>query len=153
MAGVEKSVEVRVPVSTAYNQWTQFEDFPRFMEGVQEVKQLDDRILYWRAEIAGQEREWHARILEQIPDQRIEWISEEGARNAGEVTFEPVWGGATLVTLRIEYVPKGIVETVGDKLGIVSRRVERDLNHFKDFLESRGVETGAWRGTIGGRDN
>jgi len=152
MASVEKSIEVEVPLSTAYNQWTQFEDFPRFMEGVLEVRQLDDHLLYWRAEIVGQAKEWHARILRQIPDRLIEWISEEGAKNAGEVTFEPGWGGATLVTLRMEYEPDDIVETVGDKLGFVSRRVEGDLQRFKEFIESRGVETGAWRGTIGRRD-
>ena len=152
MASVERSIEVSVPVSTAYNQWTQFEDLPRFMEGIREVRQLDDHLLYWRAEIAGQQKEWQARIVQQIPDQRVEWISEDGARNAGEVTFEPVWGGTTLVTLRMEYEPEDIVETLGDKLGFVSRRVEGDLQRFKDFIESRGVETGAWRGTIGRRD-
>jgi len=140
---------VDVPISTAYNQWTQFEDFPRFMEGVLEVRQLDDRLLYWRAQVAGKQEEWHARITEQVPDQRIEWISEEGARNAGEVTFEPAWGGSTLVTLRMEYEPQDLVETVGDKLGFLSRQVEGNLERFKDFIESRGVETGAWRGTIG----
>jgi len=148
MATVEKTIEVEVPVSTAYNQWTQFEDFPRFMEGVEEVRQLDDKRLQWRAEIAGRQERWEAEITSQVPDEKIAWRSITGAENAGIVTFHPVGGDRTEVHLRIEYEPEGVVETAGDLLGLVSARVEGDLERFKQFIESRGDETGAWRGHI-----
>lgn len=148
MGNIEKEIEISVPVQTAYNQWTQFEEFPRFMEGVEEVQQMDDRRLRWVAEIAGKRKEWYARITEQTPDQVIAWESEGGARNAGRVTFEPTSSDRTRIRLRIEYEPEEVVESVGDKLGFVSRRVEGDLKRFEQFIESRGVETGAWRGTI-----
>ena len=150
MSHIEKSIEVDVPVRTAYNQWTQFEEFPRFMEGVEEVRQLDDKRLHWRAKIAGKEEEWDAEITEQIPDQRISWRSTTGVQNDGVVTFQPAGANSTRVTLRIDYDPEGILETVGDKLGFVSRRVEGDLKRFKEFIESQGRETGAWRGEIRG---
>jgi uncharacterized membrane protein len=149
MATVQKSIEVDVPVSTAYNQWTQFEEFPRFMEGVEEVTQLDDTRLHWAADVGGVRKEWEARITEQVPDQRIIWTSEEGVWNSGAVTFEPRGADRTRVNLDIEYKPENIVENVGDKMGFVSRRVEGDLDRFKQFIESRGVETGAWRGQVG----
>lgn len=148
MAHLEKSIEVNVPLSTAYNQWTQFEDFPRFMEGVKEVRQLDDKRLYWRVEIAGKEEEWEAEITEQIPDQRIAWRYSSGARNGGVVTFHPLADNKTKIVLQMGYDPEGLVETVGDKLGVVSRKVEGDLERFKEFIESQGMETGAWRGEI-----
>lgn len=148
MAEVEKSIDVQVPVETAYNQWTQFEEFPKFMEGVKEVRQLDDKRLQWRAEIAGKEEEWFAEISEQIPDKRVAWHSTTGADNAGVVTFHYVDPNTTRVMLQMKYDPQGVVEQAGDKLGFVSRRVEGDLKRFKDFVENRGQETGAWRGTI-----
>jgi uncharacterized membrane protein len=148
MASIEKSTEVSVPVSVAYNQWTQFEEFPRFMEGVEEVEQLDDTRLHWRATVGGQTKEWYARITEQIPDERIAWTSEGGTFTSGVVTFHRIDEGQTKVMLQMEYDPEGIVEEVGDKLGFVSRRVEGDLTRFKEFIESRGQETGAWRGTV-----
>jgi uncharacterized membrane protein len=148
MASVEKSIEVEVPVSTAYNQWTQFEEFPRFMEGVEEVRQLDDRHLHWNAEIAGRREKWEAEITSQVPDEKIAWRSITGAENAGIVTFHPIGDNRTEVHLRIEYQPEGVVETAGDLLGLVSSRVEGDLERFKEFIESRGDETGAWRGQI-----
>jgi uncharacterized membrane protein len=152
MAYVEKSIEVNVPVRTAYNQWTQFEEFPRFMEGVEEVHQLDDRRLHWRARIAGKTEEWDAEIVEQTPDQVVAWRSTTGAPNGGTVTFQPIDANTTRVNVRIEYDPQSFVEKAGDALGIVSRRVEGDLKRFKEFIESRGTETGAWRGEIhGGR--
>ncbi len=116
---VEKSIEVNVPVSTAYNQWTQFEEFPRFMGGVQEVRQLDDKRMHWVAEIAGVKREWDATILEQVPDQKVAWAATEGATNAGAVMFEDIGGGQTSVLLSLEYEPEGLVEKVGDKLNII----------------------------------
>lgn len=149
METVEKHILVDVPVRTAYNQWTQFEEFPKFMEGVKEVHQLDDKRLHWRAEIAGKEEEWNAEITEQIPDQRIAWHSTSGAMNAGLVTFRPE-DGKTRVTLRMQYDPEGPIENLGDKLGVVTRRVEGDLKRFKDYIEARGTETGAWRGEIRG---
>jgi uncharacterized membrane protein len=148
MAKIEKSIDVNVPVSTAYNQWTQFESFPQFMEGVLEVRQLDDRRLHWRAKVGGQEREWDAVITEQIPDERIAWTSVDGAKNAGVVTFHRLDDNTTRVMLQLETEPEGLVESTGDLLGATSRRVEKDLERFKEFVEARGVETGAWRGTV-----
>jgi carbon monoxide dehydrogenase subunit G len=145
---VEKSIQVDVPVTTAYNQWTQFEDFPHFMGGVKEVHQHDDQRLHWTAEIAGVRREWEATILEQVPDQKIAWAATEGATNAGAVRFEPVGAGATLVYLTLEYEPEGVVEQVGDKLGIVERQVTADLERFKQLIEAEGYASGAWRGSV-----
>jgi uncharacterized membrane protein len=148
METIEKSMTVNVPVSTAYNQWTQFEEFPRFMEGVEKVKQLDDTHLHWVANIGGKRVEWDATITEQIPDKRIAWYSEGERKQSGIVFFDPTDGNATRITLRIDYEPEGVVEESGDKLGFVSRRVEGDLERFKEFIETRGRETGAWRGTV-----
>lgn len=147
MSTIEKTIEVEAPVRTVYDQWTQFESFPRFMEGVESVQQLDDKRLHWKAEIAGVTREWDAEIVDQTPDQRITWRSTEGATNRGTVGFKPAPTG-TEVTLRLEYEPDGMVEEAGDALMLVERRAEGDLERFKDFIESRGAETGAWRGEI-----
>ena len=146
---VEKRILVNVPVSVAYNQWTQFEEFPHFMGGVKSVKQLSDNKLEWTAEIAGVRRQWQARILEQIPDQKVAWAATEGATNAGSVTFEDLGGGQTSVQLTLEYEPEGMVEKVGDKLNVVDKQAESDLNRFKAFIEDEGYATGAWRGTVG----
>ena len=151
MEHVEKSIEVDVPVSTVYNQWTQFEEFPRFMEGVESVKQLDDKRLHWRAEIAGKVVEWDAEIFEQIPDRRVAWRSTTGELNSGMVNFEPLGANRTRVSVKINYKPESTLEKLGSALGVVSQRVQRDLERFKDFIESRGEETGAWRGQIEGR--
>jgi hypothetical protein len=145
---VERSIQVDVPVTTAYNQWTQFEDFPAFMGGVKEVRQLDDRRLHWVAEIAGVRREWEASILEQVPDQKVAWAATAGATNAGAVRFEPAGAGSTTVYLSLEYEPEGVVEQVGDKLGIVERQVTSDLERFKALVEDQGYASGAWRGAI-----
>jgi len=148
MATIEKSIDVDVPVRVAYNQWTQFEEFPKFMEGVREIRQLDDQRLLWRAAIGGKEEEWEAEITEQIPDERIAWRARTGAPNAGVVTFHRLGDSTTRIMLQLEYDPQGVVENVGDALGVVSRRVDGDLKRFKEFIESRGRETGAWRGEI-----
>ncbi|MGH2808916.1 MAG: SRPBCC family protein [Actinomycetota bacterium] len=148
MSTIERSIEVEVPVSTAYNQWTQFEDFPHFMDGVKEVKQLDDTTLHWKAEIAGKAREWDAKITEQEPDQRIAWTDIGGATNAGVVTFHRIDDNKTKVMLQIEYEPDDAIEKVGDALGAVNIRTKGDLERFKRFIESRGEETGAWRGRV-----
>jgi uncharacterized membrane protein len=148
MTTIEKSVEVDVPVRVAYNQWTQFEEFPRFMEGVREVRQLDDKHLHWRAEVGGKEQAWDAEITEQIPDERIAWRARSGAPNAGVVTFHRIADSRTRIMLQLDYDPQGAVENIGDALGVVSRRVAGDLERFKEFVESRGRETGAWRGEI-----
>jgi hypothetical protein len=145
---VEESIQVDVPVSTAYNQWTQFEDFPHFMGGVKEVQQLGDQRLHWVAEIAGVRREWDAAILEQVPDQKIAWAATSGATNAGAVRFEPAGLAATIVHLSLEYEPEGLVEQAGDKLGIVGRQAKSDLQKFKALIEDEGYESGAWRGSI-----
>lgn len=148
MSVIEKSIEINVPVNTAYNQWTQFEEFPKFMEGVKEVKQTDDTHLRWKAEIAGKEKEWDAEITEQIPDERIAWRAREGAMNAGVVTFHRLSDKKSKVMLQMEYDPEGIVENVGDAVGVVSQRVLGDLERFKRYIENRGHETGAWRGSV-----
>jgi uncharacterized membrane protein len=148
MSTIEQSVEVNVPVRTAYNQWTQFEEFPRFMEGVEEVHQVTDTRLHWIAEIAGVHREWDAEITEQTPDQRIAWKSTDGTENSGVVTFHRLSDGETKVTLQMGFDPEGFTEKAGDVLGIVRMRTKGDLERFKDFIEERGGETGAWRGEV-----
>jgi len=148
MGKVQQSIDVNVPVTTAYNQWTQFEDFPRFMEGVKEVRQLDDKTLEWTAEINGKEETWTADIVEQEPDQRVTWHSTSGRQNAGAVSFERLGDNETRVTLEMGWQPDGAVEKAGDALGFDDRQVRGDLERFKKFLESRGTETGAWRGEI-----
>ena len=137
-----------MPARTAYNQWTQFEEFPAFMEGVERVEQLDDRRLHWRAEIGGKTLEWDATITEQIPDKRIAWCSTTGEKHAGVVTFHRLSDDTSRVTLQMDYEPQGVVENVGDWLGVTSRRIEGDLERFKKFIEERGFETGAYRGAI-----
>jgi len=148
VSSLEQSIDVNVPVRTAYDQWTQFEEFPRFMEGVREVRQLDDKRLAWCAEVGGKEKRWEAEITEQIPDARIAWRSRTGANNAGVVTFHRLDDQKTRVMLQLDYDPEGVVENVGDAVGVVSSRVRGDLTRFKDFIEQRGRETGAWRGSI-----
>ncbi|HME97279.1 MAG TPA: SRPBCC family protein [Methylomirabilota bacterium] len=148
MASIEKSIDVEVPVRTAYNQWTQFEEFPSFMEGVTAVTQLDDRRLRWKATIGGKEKDWTAEITEQRPDERVAWKSTSGAKNAGVVTFHRLADQKTRVMLQVEYDPEGVMENVGDAVGVVSSRVNGDLERFKDFIESRRRETGAWRGEV-----
>jgi uncharacterized membrane protein len=151
MERIEKSVEVKAPVKAVYNQWTQFEEFPRFMAGVKEVKQLDDTHVHWHAEIWGKDKEWDAQITEQVPDQRISWRSISGdAPNAGSVRFEPVGPDRTRVNLTMEYEPQGVIENVGDKLGVMSARVQNTVEDFKKFIENRGRETGGWRGEVHG---
>lgn len=152
MSRFEHVLTVDVPAREAYNQWTQFESFPEFMEGVKKVVQLDDRQLEWTAEIAGQERRWKAVITDQTPDVRVAWKSTEGAENAGAVLFQPMGANQTRVTLHIDVEPEGFVENVGDKVGAIDRRVKGDLERFKAFIERRGTATGAWRGEIHGSE-
>jgi uncharacterized membrane protein len=148
MASVVESIDVNVPVQTAYNQWTQFEEFPRFMEGVKSVTQIDDTHLRWHAEINGNDEEWDAEITEQHPDERVAWTSTSGSKNAGVVTFHRIDDTTSRVTLQLDVEPEGIVENVGTALGFLDRRVKGDLERFKEFIESRGAETGAWRGEV-----
>jgi ribosome-associated toxin RatA of RatAB toxin-antitoxin module len=150
MTRVEHRVLVNVPVSVAYNQWTQFEDFPHFMGGITKVTQLSDDRLEWVAELAGVRRQWEAKILEQIPDKKVSWAATEGATNAGEVVFEDLGGGQTSVQLTLEYEPEGFLEKVGDKLNVVENQTEKDLERFKAFIEDEGYASGAWRGTVQG---
>jgi uncharacterized membrane protein len=148
MASVVESIDVKVPVPTAYNQWTQFEEFPRFMEGVKSVTQTDDTHLRWVAEIAGKDEEWIAEITEQHPDERVAWQATSGAKNAGVVTFHRIDDQTSRVTLQMDVEPEGVVENVGTALGFLDRRVKGDLERFKEFIESRATETGAWRGEV-----
>jgi len=148
VATIEESVEVNVPVHTAYNQWTQFEEFPRFMEGIASVEQIDDTHLRWVAEVGGERREWTAEITEQQPDARVAWKATGGYGNSGIVTFQPVDGAGTLVTVSMEHETEGLKEQLGSALGADSRRVKGDLKRFKEFVESHGAETGAWRGEV-----
>jgi uncharacterized membrane protein len=152
MSRFESSIEVDVPVGTAYNQWTQFEHFPAFMEGVRSVRQLDDRRVHWKAEIGGKDVEWDSVITEQVPDARIAWRSTSGAENAGAVDFHRLSDSKCRVSLQIDYEPEGAIEKAGDAIGVVKSRVKGDLERFKDYIEKRGTETGAWRGEIPNRD-
>ena len=146
---IEKKIEVDVPVSTAYNQWTQFETFPQFMEGVKSVEQLSDERLHWVAEVAGKQKDWSSRITRQVPDEVLAWVSEGGATNNGTVIFHPLGDSKTEVEVHMEYAPEDFQEQVGGALGFLSRQVEGDLKRFKEFIEKRGgVETGGWRGEI-----
>ena len=148
MSTVQKSIEVKVPVRTAYDQWTQFESFPEFMEGVKEVRQITDTRTHWVTDVAGAKREFDAEITEQVPDRRIAWRAVDGPDQGGVVMFEPVGSDTTRVLVEMDFSPEGVTETAGDKLGVVDRRVKGDLDRFKDFIEGRGVETGAWRGQV-----
>jgi uncharacterized membrane protein len=145
---IEKSIEVEQPLSTVYNQWTQFESFPHFMQGVEEVQQRDDRHLHWVVDLAGLEREFDAQITEQVPDRVIEWRAEGDTTHNGRLVFEDAGGGKTRIQMRLEHEPSGIVEKAGDKLGLVDKRVEGDLERFKEFIEEKGVEEGGWRGRL-----
>ncbi len=152
MPRFEDTIVVDVPVSTAYAQWTQFETFPRFMDGVESVVQQDARTLTWVADVAGQRKEWTAEITDQTPDRRIAWKSTSGADNAGAVLFEPTAKDQTKITLALDADPDGVVETVGANLGFLERRVKGDLERFKSFIESRQEPTGDWTGEIHGAD-
>ena len=153
MERMEKTFEIGVPVRAAYNQWTQFEEFPQFMDGIEEVRQLDDTHLHWRASVAGTQKEWDAEITEQVPDKVIAWRSTSGAPNSGVVRFEPLGADRTRIALSMEYEPETAVEKAGDKMGIPSRKIDKTVDDFKEFIEKRGRETGGWRGEVhGGRE-
>ncbi|HUG89098.1 MAG TPA: SRPBCC family protein [Actinomycetota bacterium] len=150
MTIIRGSIEVDVPVSTAYNQWTQFEEFPQFMEGVDRVEHLDDTMLRWTVSIAGQERTWEAKILTQEPDRQISWAAVGDTVHAGTVTFHELAPDRTRVDVEMEYEPQDWIEKTGDALNLIERRVDGDIERFKEFIESRGVESGAWRGRVTG---
>jgi uncharacterized membrane protein len=147
-SSIEESIEVNVPVKTAYNQWTQFEEFPQFMQSVKEVRQIDNTHLHWRANVAGQEKEWDVVITEQIPDERIAWRSTSGVPNGGVVTFHKISNGVTRIMLQMDYQPEGALESLGDAMGAVRMEARGNLQRFKELLELRGRETGAWRGSV-----
>jgi uncharacterized membrane protein len=152
MPKVEDSIEVQVPVQQAYNQWTQFEEFPEFMEGIQSVQQLDETHVQWVAEIRGESRQWTTEITEQQPDEKIAWKTIDGeVKNDGVVTFEQMGEGQTRVNVEMDVESQSSTENVaGDLLGIVKSQVHGDLERFKQLIESRGEETGAWRGEVEG---
>jgi uncharacterized membrane protein len=148
MAKIEESIEVEVPVETAYNQWTQFEEFPTFMEGIEQVQQVDDTHLRWVAEVGGKREEWDAEITEQHPDERVAWKATSGRGNAGVVTFHRIDDSQTKVMVQMDWEPEGATEQLGATLGMDGRRVQGDLKRFKELIESRGSESGAWRGEV-----
>jgi uncharacterized membrane protein len=148
MATIEQTVEVTAPIRVVYDQWTQFEEFPRFMGGVDEVTQLDDRLTHWRTSVGGVTREFDAEIVDQHPDQRVAWRSVDGTTHAGAVTFDRIDDTRTRVTALIDWEPESTVEKVGAALGVDDRQVRTDLERFRKFIEDRGVETGAWRGEV-----
>lgn len=147
-SAIVETIEVNVPIETAYNQWTQFEDFPQFMDGVKDIHQIDDRHLHWHANVAGKDKEWDTEITEQVPDQRIAWRSTSGVPNGGVVTFHKIGENVTRIALQMDYQPEGPVEALGDALGAVRMETRGNLQKFKEMIESRGRETGAWRGTV-----
>ncbi|NUO61177.1 MAG: SRPBCC family protein [Hamadaea sp.] len=152
MSSQTETVEVAVPIHTAYNQWTQFEQFPKFMKRVKEVRQINDTLTHWTVEINGVRREFDAQITEQQPDSRVAWMSTSGTRQGGTVTFQPIDSDHTRVTAQLDLEPEGFAENVADKTGMVGHHVKEDLENFKEFIEQRGSETGAWRGSVeGGR--
>ena len=148
MQTIEQSIEVDVPIQTVYNQWTQFEEFPNFMEGIEHVRQLDDKRLHFAASIAGRHHEWDAEIVEQIPDTKVEWRSVSGKKNDGTVFFDKLSENKTRIRATISFEPDGVIEKMSNAIGIASARVKGDLHRFKKFIEGRGHETGAWRGEI-----
>jgi uncharacterized membrane protein len=148
MSTIEQSIEIQAPLTTVYNQWTQFEEFPHFMDGVEEVEQRDDTHLHWVAEFGGSRHEWDAEITEQRPDERVAWRNTDGTDNAGVVTFHRIDGDTTRVMVQMDFVPEGVKERIGDALGAPDRRVQGDLERFKEMMEARGRESGAWRGEV-----
>jgi uncharacterized membrane protein len=148
MGTITESIDVGVDVTTAYDQWTQFESFPQFMEGVDEVRQIDDTHLHWVTSVGPVTREFDATVTEQHPDERVAWKSDSGPEHAGVVTFHRLDDQTSKVTVQMDIDPEGFVENVADKAGILDQRVKGDLKRFKDFIESRGTETGAWRGDV-----
>ncbi|WP_338761788.1 SRPBCC family protein [Massilia sp. METH4] len=148
-----EEITVDVPVRTAYDQWTQFEEFPKFMDSVHEIRQLDDKRLHWKADVLGKPIEWDAEITEQIPDKRIAWRSTTGTPNSGVVRFEPQGASRTKIVLELTYTPTDPVEAAGDLVGAVGMQARGNLKKFKEMIEARGKETGAWRGTIHSPDS
>jgi uncharacterized membrane protein len=148
MPNMTESIDVEVPIRTAYNQWTQFEEFPNFMQGVEQVSQQDDMHTHWVTNIGGVHREFDARITEQSPEERVAWASTDGTTHAGVVTFHKLDDAKTRVTVQIDWEPEGLVEKAGSALGLDDRRLRGDLERFKTFIEKRGAETGAWRGEV-----
>ena len=148
METINETIQVDVPVSTAYNQWSQFQEFPKFMDGVESVEQIDDTHLRWAAEVGGERREWQAEIVEQVPDEKIAWRAVEVNGPNGIVTFDPLGEDKTLVTVEMSYEPAGLKETLGAKIGMDARQVQEDLQRFKQVVETLGEETGAWRGEV-----
>jgi uncharacterized membrane protein len=147
-SAVYEAIDVNVPVTTAYNQFTQFEEFPRFMQSVREIRQIDDTHLHWRADVAGKEEEWDSEITEQIPDKRIAWRSITGVPNAGVVTFHKITDSTSRIMMQMDYTPQSIDEKIGDALGLVKKELRGNLQRFKELIEGRGTESGAWRGTV-----
>jgi len=148
MANIEQSIDVEVPISTAYNQWTQFEEFPQFMEGVDEIRQIDDRHVHWVVSFGGTQHEWDAEITEQNPDERVAWKNTDGKDNAGVVTFHQLAADRTRIMVQMDWAPEGVKEKLGATLGFDQRRIEGDLERFKALIESQGTESGAYRETV-----
>lgn len=145
---IEQSIDVEAPIATVYDQWTQFEDFPQFMDGVEQITQRDDRHLHWRASFGGETHEWDAEIVEQRPEERVAWRNVDGKDNAGVVTFHKLGDSTTRVMVQMDWAPEGIKEKLGSALGADDRRIAADLERFKQFIEARGDATGSWRGEV-----
>jgi uncharacterized membrane protein len=148
MSTIEQSIEVGAPISAVYNQWTQFEDFPQFMDGIDEIRQTDDRHLHWVASFGGSRHEWDAEIVEQAPEERVAWRNTDGKDNAGVVTFHKIADDRTRVMVQMDWAPEGVKEKVGAALGADDRRIKGDLQRFKELIEARGAESGGWRGEV-----
>ena len=148
MSTIEESIDVDVPIATAYNQWTQFESFPEFMNGVESITQTDDTHTHWKTKVGGVEREFDTEITEQHPEERVAWRSTDGTTNAGVVTFHKIEQAKTRVMVQIDWAPAGLVEKAGAALGVDDHRVKADLKRFKAFIEAKGSATGAWRGDV-----
>jgi len=144
----DESIDVQVPISTAYNQWTQFETFPEFMGGVEQITQLDGRNLQWKVSVGAQRRQFDAVIAEQHPEERVAWKSTDGKTHAGVVTFHKLAPEETRVTVQLDWEPEGVAEKAGALVGVDDREVSSDLHRFKSFIEGRTQASGSTRGEV-----
>ncbi len=149
MTQIIETIDVDVPVTTAYNQWTQFEEFPRFLKHIESITQKNDTMLHWKVNVGGQVREFDAEIAEQHPDERVAWNSTGGeVDHAGVVTFHKLDDSKSRVTVQIDWEPESLLEKIGAAAGAGNRAVKNALEDFKKYIESQGSADGAWRGDV-----